>query len=310
LRGIKSDIEDEWIGAFRRDLRARDCSPATIKSYSHDVQLFLQWHTTVKGTVSPEKIIGFDLMIYRKHLLKEKKYKGSTINRKIQALRQFFRWAHQSGLIPTEISREVRFVRAAKRYRPAHLNRREINALLRAAGTPRSFLGKRNFAIIQLFLQTGIRVAELAGLTISDLTVSERRGSLRIREGKGGREREIPLNKAARLAITAHSQTFKESPAPDTPLFGSERGTPLSVRSVQHLVARTAKHAGIDRIPVCAHTLRHTFAMNYLSANPGKLVELANLLGHTSLDTTAIYLQPSAEDLAEGMERMSSDDDS
>jgi integrase/recombinase XerC len=272
LRGIKPDVQNEWIRAFQRDLRAKDCSPATIKSYSHDVKLFLQWHTAAKGTPSLGKIIGFDLMIYRKHLSGEKKYKGSTINRKIQALRHFFRWAYQSGLIQTEIGREVRFVRAAKRYRPAHLNRREINALLRADGTPRSFLGKRNLAILQLFLQTGIRVAEMASLTFSDLTISNRRGSLRMREGKGAREREIPLNKAARLAISAHSQTLKEPPAPDAPLFGSERGTPLSVRSIQNIVSQTAKRAGIDRIPVSAHTLRHYAASRIMpgeSTSPG-----------------------------------------
>jgi site-specific recombinase XerD len=69
------------------------------------------------------------------------------------------------------------------------------------------------------------------------------------------------------------------------------------------VVSELARRAKIDRVRVSAHTLRHTFAIGYLRHNPGKLVELASLLGHESLDTTAIYTQPSLEDLAEDLER-------
>ena len=188
-----------------------------------------------------------------------------------------------------------------------HLNRREINVLMRAANVTRSFVGARNLAIIQLFLNSGIRVAEMAGLTISDVKISDRSGVLRIREGKGGKEREVPLNKVARLALSTHLQTLEKVTSPDIQLFLSERKTPLSRRAIQSIISQTAKRSEISRIQVSAHTLRHTFAMNYMLANPGKLVELANLLGHESLDTTSIYLRPSREDLAEDLERMTSD---
>jgi site-specific recombinase XerD len=69
------------------------------------------------------------------------------------------------------------------------------------------------------------------------------------------------------------------------------------------MIAELARRAEIDRIPVSAHTLRHTFAASYLKTNPGKLVELSGLLGHESLDTTAIYARPSQDDLALDLER-------
>lgn len=72
---------------------------------------------------------------------------------------------------------------------------------------------------------------------------------------------------------------------------------------MQNVIAELARHAGIARIPVSAHTLRHSFAVNYLKSNPGKLIELAGLLGHESLDTTAIYARPSPDDLADDLER-------
>lgn len=86
-------------------------------------------------------------------------------------------------------------------------------------------------------------------------------------------------------------------------MFLSEGGDALSVRSMQSLVSELAHRARLTRIPVSAHTLRHTFALGYLQQNPSKLVQLATLLGHESLDTTALYTLPSEEDLAEEVER-------
>ncbi len=83
----------------------------------------------------------------------------------------------------------------------------------------------------------------------------------------------------------------------------SETGRAISVRSLQSLVSELARRAKITRIHVTAHSTRHTFALQFLERNPGKLVELAALLGHESLDTTAVYLRPSQEELAEGVER-------
>ena len=90
---------------------------------------------------------------------------------------------------------------------------------------------------------------------------------------------------------------------PGDPLFLSDRDRAFSPRAIQTLLQRLARRAKIAHLHVTPHLLRHTFALNYLRQNPGKLVQLANLLGHESLDTTAIYTQPSGEELAEDLER-------
>lgn len=77
----------------------------------------------------------------------------------------------------------------------------------------------------------------------------------------------------------------------------------MPVRTIQAVIASLARRARLTRVPVSAHTLRHSFALGYLRDNPGKLVELASLLGHESLDTTAVYTRPSGDDLAAGLER-------
>jgi integrase/recombinase XerC len=124
---------------------------------------------------------------------------------------------------------------------------------------------------------------------------------VRVREGKGGKTRDVPLNATARRALRLYLGT--RGPAADEPLFASKRGTPVTVRSIQAVISVLARRARITRLKVSPHTLRHTFALNYLQHNPGKLVELADLLGHDSLDTTAIYTRPSVESLAQDLER-------
>ena len=164
-------------------------------------------------------------------------------------------------------------------------------------------MARRNYAVVQLLLQAGLRVSEAAALHLEDLEIHERQGRVHIR-GKGNKERYVPLNATARRALHAYLDA-REAVGTQDPVFLSETGTALSVRSIQSLITELARRAHLRRIPVSAHTLRHTFALGYLKENPGKLVELATLLGHESLDTTAIYSLPSEEDLAAEVERSS-----
>ena len=113
-----------------------------------------------------------------------------------------------------------------------------------------------------------------------------------MRDGKGLKARDVPLNRTARQALQSYLAMLP--PWTDqTVVFRSKRGTPLAVRSVQ-AITRLADQASIDRIAVSAHTLRHT-AVAHLQQHPGKLRQLAYLLGHESLDTTAIYTRPSPD---------------
>jgi site-specific recombinase XerD len=155
--------------------------------------------------------------------------------------------------------------------------------------------------LVQLMLQAGLRVREAANLRMAELTVRERGGSIRIRQGKGRKEREIPLNSSARRGLRAYLAT-RGPLEPSDPVFISESGAPLSVRSIQRVLSELARQAKITRLPVSPHRTRHTFALAFLKRHPGKLVELAALLGHESLDTTAIYCAPSQEEMADDLE--------
>ena len=149
-----------------------------------------------------------------------------------------------------------------------------------------------------------ISLRQVATLRIADITVRDRSGIVRIRHGKGLKAREIPLNATARRALRQYREERQVSGQDkDSALFVSSRDTAMPVRTIQAVITGLARRARLKRVAVSAHTLRHTFALGYLRDNPGKLVELASLLGHDSLDTTAIYTRPSRDDLAADLER-------
>lgn len=294
---------DRWLSEFASSLAKSDASPRTIVGYRLDLTLFFRWLQEKAPSKEPLKgLSSIDVAAYRQHLVQVQRLKAATINRRLQALRRFCRWAKRRGLIKEDPSEEVQSIRTAPRRQPQGLKDIEVYALLRTAGQSQRGLAKRNYALVQVMLQTGLRVSELAALRRADVVVHDRSGLLRVRLGKGRREREVPLNATARRALAAYFKS-RENVKADDAAFESERGTALSVRSIEMVVSELARRAKINRMRVSAHTLRHTFALGYLRHNAGKLVQLASLLGHESLDTTAIYTQPSLEDLADDLER-------
>jgi integrase/recombinase XerC len=306
LRKIQSapkNFEADWLSDFITSLREEDLSPATVRGYCYDLDRFFQWIKAAKGTSGRlEKLTTMDLINYRQYLINVVGLKPATVNRRLEALRRLCRWAYQTQRIKNNVAQELKPVRFARNVRPLGLTEPEVHALLRVAGESGHGLATRNYALVQLMLQTGLRVSEVAALKLKDVVARERSGFVRIRQGKGFKEREIPLNATARRALCAYMAERKSPDKPDA-FFLSDGGGPMPTRTIQAVITQLGKRAKITRVGVSAHTLRHTFALNYLKQNPGKLVELATLLGHESLDTTAIYTRPSSEDLAQDLER-------
>jgi site-specific recombinase XerD len=299
----RSSTGEHWEPAFAAALSRAGLAPLTIQTYRHEVRCFVHWLEERTGTpVRLQTLAAVDLLSYRQHLINVEQRRPATVNKRLQALRWLCRWAQHQGIVEADPAAELKSMRVARRRQPAGLTEPEVHALLRLAGASRKGQRHRNYAIVQLLLQTGLRVGELVNLEISDITLAARSGWVRVRLGKGERERELPLNASARRALRLYLDTRAKLSNRD-PLFTSQQGEALSERSVQALIQTLARRAKLTRIPISPHTLRHTFALSYLQQNPGKLVELAHLLGHESLDTTAIYTQPAADDLARDLER-------
>jgi len=287
--------------AFLASLARDDLAPATLRGYRYDLRHFLAWHRTVQDSpFTIEGLAEYELIAYRQHMVAAGR-RPATINRRLDALRRLCRWARGTGPLRADAAGNVRPMRTIRNRQPVGLTDVEIHALLRAAGASSHGLAARNYALVQLMLQAGLRVGEVAALKVSDVTTNNRSGSVRIRQGKGLKARDVPLNATARRALKQHLD--HRQPSQDAPLFISSRETAMPVRTIQSVIASIARRARLKRVAVSAHTLRHTFALGYLRDNPGKLLELAGLLGHESLDTTVVYTRPSRDDLAADLER-------
>jgi len=291
------------LSRFKRKLTQEDLSKATIEGYLGDVRFFLKWLAEFnEKKIDLKKISIADLRAFRQELVHLKRQKTASVNRRIQSLKRFFAWAIHVKLIKQNPTTDLRFMRKKPSTQPNSLTKTEVHALLRVAGQSSHGLAKRNYAILQIMLQAGLRVGEVVKLQYQDVIVKERSGLVRIVGGKGFKEREVPLNATARRALLTYFKARGRIKLKE-PVFCTKQGAYPTVRVMQLMVSNLVRKAKIKNNNVTPHTLRHTFASNYLKANPGSLVELAALLGHDSINTTTIYTKASKEKLAEGIER-------
>ena len=167
--------------------------------------------------------------------------------------------------------------------------------------------GNRNLALLLLMLDSGIRVSECKDIELGDVDLVN--GSIRIKQGKGSKERIIPIGSLVQKALWKYINHFRPQPlvVQVTSLFLSDRGLPLTKSGMQQIVRRYGKRAGISGVRCSPHTFRHTFAKNYL-LNGGDIFSLQKILGHSSLASVRTYLNLFATDVKKQHQRFSSVD--
>lgn len=274
-------------------------SELTVKNYVADMKHLASW---VAGNDGSSVLItsGDDIESYRLDLVTVKAHPPATVNRRLQAIRKFFRYALERGLVDADPSLGIKLLPQSRSEGPRGLDHSEVERLLGAVKQGTSLLAQRNYAIIQVMLQTGIRVGELTRLRVADIQLSENGGLLRIR-GEGKSEtREVPLNGAVHEAIAAY--LLERAGSSSDHLFLNVQGGPFSVRSVQRLVRAYAEAAGLKN--VSTYTLRQTCGQQLLR-DTGDLSLVARLLGHKRLETAIKYILPKQEDLTEVSESSS-----
>lgn len=293
------------LDAFTQHLRDNDLTARTIVGYCRDVQLFATWFEGTEGqALEPALLTPSTLGEYRQHLQLIKQNMPATVNRKLFALRAWCDWAMASGQLENNPAARLKLV-SEMQLQPKSLSkqdayklRREVEKAINNAHTdPARRQAARNLAIFTVLEYTGIRVGELCGLALADLEMGERQGHLLVRYGKGNKRRLVPLALAARQALSDWIK-IRESNGPE--LFVAGDGAPLGTRGVQRMLEQHARRAGVKASP---HTLRHTFAKSLLNA--GEPAEnVAVLLGHSKLESTWRYLQPSERDLEKAIGRL------
>jgi site-specific recombinase XerD len=214
---------------------------------------------------------------------------GTTRSRKLVSIQRFFSHLVKEGIIP--LSPAATVDRPRKELKPKHyLRPDEYTKLLAAAGGH-----PRDFALLQLFLQTGIRVSEAAAICVYDLDLEHKMLTI---HGKGSKERIIPLEKKAFQALKSYL-TVRPKTA-DQHLFLNYQGEGLSIRGVRKIVEKYVKRSGINKKISC-HGLRHTCATNRAALGMNAFC-LKTLLGHERIATSLEYVHIGTEELRKPME--------
>lgn len=292
-------MTNTFISDFAAYLRGAGKAENTIEAYTRDLRLFGRWFQQTNGeSMTPQAITPIDVREYRAHLLNVREMAPATCNRKLSSLRAFCAWAQREGLIDADPTRDIGGVEEVQ-MAPRWLEKTEEYALVRAVQKEGDV---RDEALITLMLNTGLRVGEVCRLRREDIEMSARKGHLMVR-GKGTRFRTEPLNAEARKALREYLEV--RSQVEHDHLFVGQRGEPLGPEGVRYMVDKYAYLGQVEGVTphTLRHTLRHTFAKRLVEAGT-PLNEVAVLLGHKSLDTTAMYTLPSQRDLQQAVDRI------
>src|SRR5215213_9824080 len=276
-------------------LAARNFAPATRVKYRSDLTDLIRFLTGELGLTRPEHVERRHLERYLAEL-DRRALKGSSRRRKVSSIRSFFTFLEQDGLIPLSPATKL-IPPEREHYQPRVLTEAEYKRLLVAVH------GEiRDEAIIELLLQTGIRLSELARLTVSDLELPtkidrEHTGAAHI-SGKGRKERTVTLNykvcRALRNYLALRPKIDEEA------LFLTKFGLPIGPRSIENIITKYAAAAGIpDASP---HTLRHTFATHHVRKGTS-LASVRAALGHENLATTSLYVGLAREQMDQELQK-------
>src|SRR2546421_9465923 len=265
------------LADYLNSLNGRNLSVHTTIAYQTDITQFLAFLTENDVTVdSPEKITRTHILDYLSHLAGLGR-SGVTRTRKLAAIREYCKFLVSEQLIPSSPTDNIVRPKQERKQR-VFLRVDEYMRLLNAAAG-----NSRDYAILQLFLQTGIRVAELVGLSLSDIDLEA--GTMLV-NGKGNKQRTIYLEKKATQALRAYLSDRPHNT--DQQVFLNYQGNGLSVRGVMDIVEKYRKLAGISKQFSC-HSLRHTCA-TYKAVKGYTPRDLQDLLGHEKPETSFIYV--------------------
>lgn len=287
----------------------------TIEAYYSDLKLFLRYLKVKHGDVKPDTPFKFieikdipleyiksfsklDTLQYLNYVASERGNTAKTRHRKLASLRMFFKCLYKDlNIISADPTKDVDYPKMHE-HLPKFLTLDESINLLENMNTDDPFY-LRDYCIITLFVNCGMRLSELVGLNIQDANLDER--SMRLL-GKGNKERIIHINDACADAIVSYLPTRKQSDEEPNALFLSKRGTRISNRRVQQIVDNALKDSNLDQRGLSTHKLRHTAAtIMYQHGNVDPLM-LKEILGHKSISTTEIYTHISNENMKKAMD--------
>lgn len=261
----------------------------TLSAYAADLRIYIAFLAGQKIT-RPDRITR-DAILEHLIALRKSGLSPRSSARHLSAIRRFHRFMAQEKIAPDDPTIDFESPRTVRAL-PGVLSQRDLEKILAAPDTATPE-GIRDAAILELFYSSGLRISELAALTMQDVSLGE--STVRVR-GKGSKVRLAPLGAKAREKINAWLAIRNDWKPKQPVLFITKRGAHMGRTSVWTIVKRAVRNAGV-RGEVTPHTLRHTFATHLLDGG-ADLRAVQEMLGHSDISTTQIYTHVSTDRLA------------
>lgn len=259
---------------FQEFLKSKNKASATILAYGKDIDQLISFLSDIEKNQIHE-VTSNDIQAFLA-ALQTKGYTPKSLSRKLNSTRTFYRFLKVNEYVTDDPSLLVQHPKYELNP-PRILSPLEYRALRDSASSD-----PRIYAIIEVLLQTGIRIGELANIRTEDVL----EGFLHIRPYEGHGEREVPLNKRAKEALKRYLGARPQTP--DTHLFVTKTGKPFLVRNIRDAIERYFRKAGIENAKI--NDLRHTFVAQHLKHGVS-IIFLSKILGHKRLSSTERYLQ-------------------
>ncbi len=263
----------------------RGYSKRTAEAYEGDLAKFLR-HLEDTGLGLTPDDVTVDAVRSWMVSMHQRGLSNASIGRHLAGLRSFWKFLRFKGTVVSDVPFQVT---APKRHRPLpiYLGPEDLKRLLDATLHQRvAYCAFRDFAVMSTLIFAGLRRGEIINLKVTDIDLTE--DTLRVVAGKGNKTRVIPIVPELHAAI-ADWMEIRLGRREETLFLTIQRG-PIDFNCLHKLWKRALRKSGIDRPGVSLHTMRHSFATLLLQSGEVDLVSIMNLLGHTRLDTTAVYL--------------------
>lgn len=285
------------IESFKTYLLENDKSLNTIKSYSQDLNHFSKWlHQRYEQHHLISMLTSTDLKDYERQLKSDDSIAPTTVNRRLVALMKWSEFLLTVGSTSVNLSNNIKIKRIQKQNNIRWLARKEVGKLLHAIELTKQQNYKKGLlhqTIVYLAVNLGLRVHEMCNARISDMDLQ--RSIINV-NGKGNKHRIVPLTENTREAIV---NWLKERNQKSEYLLVSSKSNHITTRAVQHIFKNYSIQLGIEITP---HSLRHTYCKQ-LAQHGVDIQSIAELAGHSSIETTRVYITPSIQELQNALKR-------
>lgn len=295
---VECEDFDTCVHMFLRDARIRNLSAHTLRYYRNELTALRGILEAQDVSTRPDRItlevIRQNVILYMMETLGRKE---TSINTRLRAIRAFFNYLHNEGMLEDNPGADLKLIKAKKEVVET-FSRDQVRDILRQPNQA-TFTGFRDYTLLLLLLETGVRAREITEISVKDIRWED--GQILI-NGKGYKERLVPIQATMRNQMKKYVSIRGD--VPNDALFVTIDNTPITVRQIQNRISKYGRMANIKNVRCSPHTFRHTFAKMSVQ-NGADVFALQKVLGHTSLEMVRNYVNLFSSDVMEAHKRFS-----